>query len=71
MGAICFQNSSNFFLIFNFLKTDSSNTPMYIYILFSYLADAFIQNDLHCIQAKHVLLVHVFSGNWTYNLLRC
>ncbi len=36
-----------------------------------HLADAFIQRDLQCIQAIHVLSVHVFSGNRTHNLLCC
>ncbi len=38
---------------------------------FMHLADAFIQSDLHCIQAIHVLSVCVFPGNRTHNLLRC
>ncbi len=38
---------------------------------FMHLADAFIQSDLQCIQAVHVLSVCVFPGNWTHNLLRC
>ncbi len=38
---------------------------------FMHLADAFIQRDLQCIQAIHVLSVHVFSGNRTHNLLCC
>ncbi len=29
---------------------------------------AFIQSYLHCIQAIHLLSVHVFPGNWTHNL---
>ncbi len=35
---------------------------------FTYLADAFIQSDLQCIQVIHVLSVHLFSGNRTHNL---
>ncbi len=31
-------------------------------------ADAFIQSDFQCIQAIHLLSVHVFPGNWTHNL---
>ncbi len=38
---------------------------------FMYLADTFIQSDLQCIQAIHVLSVCVFAGNRTHNLLRC
>ncbi len=33
-----------------------------------HLADAFIQNDLHCIQVIHFLSVYVFPGNRTHNL---
>ncbi len=36
-----------------------------------YLADAFIQSDLQCIQVTHFLSVYVFPGNRTHNLLRC
>ncbi len=35
---------------------------------FTHLADAFIQSDLQCIQAIHLLSVHVFPGNRTHNL---
>ncbi len=35
---------------------------------FMHLADAFIQNDLQCIQVIHVLSVCVFPGNWTHDL---
>ncbi len=35
---------------------------------FMHLADAFIQNDLQCIQVIHLLSVHVFPGNRTHNL---
>ncbi len=35
---------------------------------FTHLADAFIQSDLHCIQAIHVLSLCVFPGNRTHNL---
>ncbi len=35
-----------------------------------HLADAFIQSDLQGIQAIHFLLVCVFPGNQTHNLLR-
>ncbi len=38
---------------------------------FMHLADAFIQSDLQCIQAIHVLSQCVFLGNRTHNLLRC
>ncbi len=38
---------------------------------FMHLADAFIQSDLQCIQAIHVLSLYVFPGNRTHNLLRC
>ncbi len=39
---------------------------------FMHLADAFIQSDLQCIQAIHVfLLLCVFPGNRTHNLLCC
>ncbi len=38
---------------------------------FMNLADAFIQSDLQCIQAIHVLSLCVFPGNRTHNLLRC
>ncbi len=38
---------------------------------FMHLADAFIQSDLQCIQAIHVLSLCVFPGNRTHNLLRC
>ncbi len=38
---------------------------------FMHLADAFIQSDLQCIQAIHVLSVCMFPGNRTHNLLRC
>ncbi len=37
-------------------------------VTFMHLADAFIQSDLQCIQAIHVLSVHVFPGNRTHNL---
>ncbi len=40
-------------------------TLLYIYIM--HLADAFIQNDLKCIQAIHFLSVCVLSGNRTHN----
>ncbi len=33
-----------------------------------HLADAFIQSDLQCIQAIHLLSVCVFPGIWTHNL---
>ncbi len=33
-----------------------------------HLSDAFIQSDLQCIQAIHVLSVCLFPGNWTHNL---
>ncbi len=33
-----------------------------------HLSDAFIQSDLQCIRAIHVLSVCVFPGNWTHNL---
>ncbi len=36
--------------------------------IFKHLADAFIQRDLQCIQAIHLLSVCVFSGNRTHNL---
>ncbi len=36
-----------------------------------HLSDAFIQSDLQCIQAIHVLSLCVFPGNRTHNLLRC
>ncbi len=36
-----------------------------------HFADAFIQSDLQCIQAKHLLSVCVFPGIWTHNHLRC
>ncbi len=35
---------------------------------FMHLADAFIQSDLQCIQAIHVLSLCVFPGNQTHNL---
>ncbi len=35
---------------------------------FMHLADAFIQNDLQCIQVIHFLSVCVFPVNWTHNL---
>ncbi len=35
---------------------------------FMHLADAFIQNDLQCIQVIHVLSVCVFPRNQTHNL---
>ncbi len=38
---------------------------------FMHLADAFIQSDLQCIQAIHVLSLSVFPGYRTHNLLRC
>ncbi len=44
---------------------------IYISFTFMHLADAFIQSDLQCIQAIHVLSVCVFPGNRTHNLLRC
>ncbi len=48
----------------------ASNIKM-ITFTFMHLADAFIQSDLQCIQAIHVLSVCVFPGNRTHNLLRC
>ncbi len=36
---------------------------------FMHLADAFIQSDLQCIQAIHLLSVCVFPGNRTHNLV--
>ncbi len=38
---------------------------------FMHLADTFIQSDLQCIPAIHVLSLCVFPGNRTHNLLRC
>ncbi len=35
---------------------------------FMHLADAFIQRDLQCIQAIHLLSVCVFPGDWTHDL---
>ncbi len=35
---------------------------------FMHLADAFIQNDLQCIQAIHLYCQYVFPGNRTHNL---
>ncbi len=49
-------------------KTSSSVTFRF---RFMHLADAFIQSDLQCIQAIHVLSLCVFPGNRTHNLLRC
>ncbi len=41
---------------------------MHGFIKFIYIyAEAFIQNDLECIQAIHFLSVHVFPGNRTHN----
>ncbi len=55
------------------LLLDSFNSKVKNVITFTFmhLADAFIQSDLHCIQAIHVLSVCVFPGNRTHNLLRC
>ncbi len=41
---------------------------MNILFTFMLLADAFMQSDLQCIQAMHVLSVRVFPGNQTHNL---
>ncbi len=43
-------------------------TLFLITFTFMHLADAFIQSDLQCIQAIHVLSVYVFPGNRTHNL---
>ncbi len=54
---------------------DSNNTierikvthPFFVYT-FTHLADAFIQSDLQCIQAIHLLSLCVFPGNRPHNL---
>ncbi len=40
-------------------------------VLHLHLADAFIQSDLQLHSGYTFLLVHVFPGNRTHNLLRC
>ncbi len=49
------------------VKHDADNS-FSLTFTYMYLADAFIQSDLQCIQAIHFLSVHVFPGNRTHNL---
>ncbi len=50
---------------YNIYKTHSKSSTIYIY---AFLADAFIQSDLQCIQGIHLYCQYVFPGNRTHNL---
>ncbi len=41
---------------------------LFTFYIYAFVADAFIQSDLQCIQIIYLLSVYVFPWNWTLDL---
>ncbi len=69
--SVCGLTTQIYLFMVTWLTKPSYIQLVYLLIVIDlhvYLADAFIQSDLQCIQVIHFLSVCVFPGNRTHNL---